>query len=70
MTPLEIELMIFQLVAQCLKVLLSFKKALFLSLSMNVFPAYPAPDLTLGNLCRYVEGRLRSCKWKSGVLLG
>ena len=77
--------MIFQLVAQCLRALLSFKKALSLSLSMKVlpillvFPAHPAPDLipgnpaadlTPGNLCRYAKGRPRSCKWKSRALLG
>jgi len=60
-TPLEIEQMIFQLVAQCLKALLSFKKALILSLSMTVlpllfvFPAHPPPGLTLANVCRYAE---------------
>jgi hypothetical protein len=35
-----------------------------------VFSAHPSPDLTPGKLCRYAEGRLRSCKWKAGALLG
>jgi hypothetical protein len=78
-TPLEIEQMVLWLVAQCLKALSirgSFKKALSLCLSMNValilvaFSAHPALVITPGSLCRYAEGRPRSCKWRSGALLG
>ena len=53
----------------------SFKEALSLPLSMNQlpilrFPTHPGPDHLPGNLCRYVQGMLRSCKWIWGALSG